>query len=174
MVSGMRPFFAVLLATSLLALPALAAQADLTGTWQIDEAASESMDEMLLAWGTPGFAVKMMKRLKTSLIIEQASGEITIRFKTGVYSYSDTLQPGTAVRTEKRYGNPVEKQERWLADGTLQAQSWFDLKDGTRATTRSLKKLSDDGQVMVDFVTFTRADGSELSARRIYRRQVED
>ena len=174
MVAGMSPRLAVLLALLLLALPAMAAESDLSGTWEIDEEASESMDDMLLAWGTPGFAVKMMKRLKTSLIIEQAADEITIRFKTGVYSYSDTLRPGTAVRTEKRYGNPVEKKEQWLADGTLQAQSWFDLKDGTRATTKSLKKLSDDGQMMVDFVTFTRADGSELSARRIYRRQQDD
>lgn len=163
----------VLLSFLLLALPAWADETDLSGAWQIDEDASESMDEMLAAWGTPGFAIKMMKKLKTTLFIEQEGGELTIRFKTGVYSYSDTLQPGTPVRTEKRYGNDVDKKEQWLEDGTLQAQSWFDLKDGTRASTRSRKRLSDDRQTLVDLVTFTRADGSELKARRVYRRQQD-
>jgi hypothetical protein len=157
----------------LLALPAWAGATDLTGTWSIDEAASEPMDEMLLAWGTPGFAVKMMKKLKTSLTIEQPKGQVTIKFKTGVYSYSDTLQPGTEKRTEKRYGSEVEKQERWLDDGTLEASSWFDLKDGTRASTRSHKSLSADGRTLTDHVTFTRADGTEMKARRVYRRTEE-
>ncbi len=50
----------VLLSFLLLALPAWADETDLSGAWQIDEDASESMDEMLAAWGTPGFAIQLM------------------------------------------------------------------------------------------------------------------
>ena len=166
-VRALLPLLLVLLLVS----PTGAGESDLPGAGVIDEEASESMDEMMLAWGTPGFAVKLMKRMKTTLFIEQEGGEVTIRFKTGVYSYTDTLQPGTSRRTEKRYGSDVDKQESWLEDGTLQAQSWFELKDGTEATTTSRKRLSEDRQTLTDQVTFTRADGSQLTAKRVYRRQ---
>ena len=167
---------ALLAAVLLQATPSTAADVhpDFTGTWKLDLAASDSLDEMLKAQDAPWFARKAAGTVVVTQKIKQKAPEaLEVCVETPVATNCDVLKIGAGWEEKKSDKGKVRVRTEWSADG--QALVTFTettpAKEQTPIELRLTRTLQDDGKTTVQLLELKGKDGKLFKARRILRKQ---
>jgi hypothetical protein len=144
-----------------------------TGTWVLDRAASESMDEMMTAEGLSSLERKLYSRLAETLAIEQTPTEVIIKTTTSIVTDTQNLITDGSPHTREvfRIGQ-VTSRTNWDADGkTLVTETELTAGDGSPAHGTVRRSLEDKGASLIQVLSLELADHKVIKARRVYRRQ---
>ena len=144
-----------------------------TGTWVLDRAASDPMEEMMTAEGLSAIERKMYSRLSEKLEIEQAPAEVVIKTTTSIVTDTQHLVMDGSPQTRDvfRLGS-VTSRTNWDPDHkTLVTLTDLTGGDGNPAHGTVRRSIEDKGQTLLQVLTLEVSDHRVISARRIYRRQ---
>ncbi|NJK61712.1 MAG: hypothetical protein HC921_02625 [Synechococcaceae cyanobacterium SM2_3_1] len=148
------------------------AVADFTGTWHLDNEASDSFDEIMKAEGLNMIARNFAARLKVTQEIVQSDSHLTItaRTKWGAHTTDASLNGETEIKTN-RQGKEYRACHYWDPDGTtLITKVESTHPDGRPIETIVRRFLEDGNATMVQQVELRYSTGEIYSARRIFRR----
>jgi hypothetical protein len=141
---------------------------DFSGRWELDLAASDSLDEVLKACGVSAIERMFVNTAAVTQVITQTDQEVTIDVISGFYKRTDILLlDGRKTPGVDPAGRAVESASSWNADGTAIVTSvWLQPGQPPLEMTRTLE----DSQTMYVVDEYAPADGPRLTCRRIYRR----
>jgi hypothetical protein len=168
-----RPFR---LAVGLLALwPATALSAappDFTGSWSIDDAASQPMDPVFEIQGLSWIQRKAAAGFDSTAEITQEPDRLIVRFDNILGKHRQELFfDGAPHATVNPAGIATTFTSKWSDDGVaLLAAGTFQLDDGVSCTLSERRTLSADKSHMSVLVEIKRSDGQSASARSSYKR----
>ena len=162
---------------ALTVLPALAAPPahtiKLAGTWVLDKAKSEPLDELMAAEGLSAMERKMLSSLAVTLEIQQTTEAIKIKTITSLMSEDELLKPDDRMMNRDIFRvGPVKYHTHWSPDGkTLITDNELTAGDGKPALAVVHRSLADGGKTLVQHLTLTLSDKRSFSAKRYYHRK---
>lgn len=147
-----------------------AAPVDLSGTWQIDEDASESIEPLLQARGASWLERQAIKHITVQHVITQQGDRVEVNIRSTVYSRQDVhLADGVARVRESERGGDVTVTDRWDEAG-LVTESRMVLADGVPAVLTVRRTVVDDGATLRMDLALRAEDGRDVEVTRILRR----
>jgi hypothetical protein len=143
-----------------------------TGTWHLDNAASDSFDEIMKAEGLNMFARNFVARLKITQEIVQSESKLSITGRTNWgANTTEVLLNGEAEIKKNRQGKEFKTSSYWNVDGTALITSVESTHpDGRPIEMLIHRSLQDGNTTMVQQVELRYSTGETYSARRIFRR----
>jgi len=154
----------------LLFLFSVAAAADFSGAWAIDEAASQSMDPVLALQDVSWVKRKLAESMDHEQVAVQTDTGLTITYDNLVGPVVQELffdgQPHASV-------NPAGLPTTFIAiwqDEALVATGPVTNDDGREGYLKEHRTLSADGETMTILVTVAVEGAGEATVRRVFRR----
>ena len=141
--------------------------ADLSGTWSLDKSASDSPDAFLKAQGVSWIKRKAAAGMDVVLNITQDGNAVTIETVTSAQTKKETIQVDGETRTVEGDKGAARVQHQWKSDTLVTTMNTSGKQEATIVTVRA---LSDDGMTLTQSVTMTKADGTMVTMRRVFRK----
>lgn len=166
----MRPVPFAALALALCA--AAPAHPDFTGTWKLDLAASDPLDDLLDAQGAPWVAKKAAKTLVVTQKVALKPEGLEVCAESSLRSKCTIAKIGAGWEDRETEQGKGRARTDWSADGTaLITVTEAKLKDGTPVELRMTRTLEDAGKTTVQLLELKAKDGKAHKARRVLRKQ---
>lgn len=161
----MRWLFALLALLS----PLAALSADFTGTWRLDDAASQSMDDVLALQDISWAKRKVAGYLDNNVVIVQSSDRMTVTFENVLGSHRQELVfSGQPHQTVNPAGLPTAFASRWVGEELVCTGPTSD-GEGLGGVITERRSLSADEQTMILMVT-VETGGQQATVKRVFRR----
>ncbi|MCB9762774.1 MAG: hypothetical protein H6739_23440 [Alphaproteobacteria bacterium] len=159
---------ALLLAWLALA-PALAAPADIAGSWALDADASDDIDDILAARGATWMERQAIKHVPVTHVITHTEDAVVIAIESPIYSRSDTLKTDNRARTResKRLGT-LTLRNYWDNEVLVTVTDMV-LPDGVPATLTVTRTLVDPDTMHMR-LELVATDGRQMEGTRVLRR----
>ncbi len=145
---------------------------DFTGTWHLDNDASDAFDEIMKAEGMNMIARNFMARLKITQELVQSESKLSItgRTKWGAGTTEILLNGETETRKNKQ-GKEFKTRSYWDQGGTTLITTVESTHPDGRPIEMVIHRFLQDGNAtMVQQVELRYSTGETYSARRIFRR----
>lgn len=150
---------------------AWAAPTDFSGTWQLDRAASDSMEPLLKAQGISMVERKIASSLDITQVIQQAEDTLDLEVKSTAKNVVQKLiVDGESRRIESDRTGPSMVSHRWKGTVLITHSIGAD-PDGVPIRTTITRSLDDGGATMTQTIVQTTDNGTPITVRRVFRRQ---
>lgn len=162
----MRRGLMIALLSAVISSSAPAWAADLSGTWVLDGAASDSIDPLLKAKGVGFVQRKAAASMEVTQAIAHAGDRLTITTNASKKQSVETVEVDGQSRKVTGDSGSMDVSHEW--DGEVLVTT-ARMEDGRTLITR--RSVSADGQTLTQRFTLRRADGStEVEIDRIFRK----
>lgn len=149
-----------------------AAKADFSGTWKLDLAASDSLDEMLAAQGASWVERKAAGSVVVTQKVTPAPDGFEVCVETPVKNKCNPVRIGGGWEEKESEKGKVRSRTDWSADGkAVVTISEITLPDGKAARLDVTRTLEDGGKTTVQVIELKIKDGKAYKARRVLRKQ---
>jgi len=147
---------------------------DFTGTWKLDLAASDSLDEMLKAQGASWLERKAAGSVVvTQKLKQKGADEYEVCMETSLGKNCNDLKIGVGWEEKANDKGKARARTDWSADGKalVTLTETTPAKEASPIEFRMTRTLQDDGKTTVQLLELKGKDGKLCKARRILRKQ---
>lgn len=157
-------------ATSAPAAPA--PKADFTGTWKLDLAASDPLDEMLAAQGASWVERKAAGSFQVTQKVANKADGLEVCVESSLGTKCNLVKAGGGWEDKETDKGKVRARTDWSEDGkALVTTSEVTLKDKKPALMVVTRTLEDESKTTVQTIELKVKDGKSYKVRRVLRRQ---
>ena len=152
--------------------PALAEpHPDLSGTWVVELAASDSPDELLKMLGKSAVERAIARKMRPTHRIVQDEGGITLTVESPIDTRTERLHlDGREVESRSLSGDPVTARHNWSDDGTtIVTQTSATTKEGRALRVTGRRRLID--ATTMELVWELDSEGTHARMRRVLRKE---
>ena len=151
---------------------AAAGKTDFTGTWKLDLAASDSLDEMLAAQGASWVERKAAGSIVVTQKVAHRPEGIEVCVESSFKHACNLVKIGAGWEEKSGDKGKAKSRTDWSPDGkAVITTSEISLQDGKSAQLVVTRTLEDEGKTTVQLIELKIKDGKSCKARRVLRTQ---
>ncbi|HEY3448920.1 MAG TPA: hypothetical protein VGK67_21345 [Myxococcales bacterium] len=150
----------------------VASKVDFSGTWKLDLAASDPLDDLLAAQGASWIERKAAGSFVVTQKVSNKPEGLEVCVESSLGTKCNLVKAGQGWEEKETEKGKVRGRADWSEDGkALVVTTELTLKDKKPAQMIVTRSLEDEGKTTVQTLELKIKDGKAYKARRILRRQ---